>query len=404
MRLAGIDERDPLRRVFLGEESVQGNAGEIGVAIEGFTVGDRQLQSLHHGVDVRRRVVAQGPEVEVLQEVQGLQQDRGLGPGPLAADFVAAVTGAGRFLEFGPVPRQVLGAQNASGAAGAVHQGAGQVSLVVVSPGGPDALDSIPGTASLIGGQPPQRSSQAGLNQERPRPGKLPVLVEDLVAAGRVLVELVPGGLGVQSVDHVLVVRKPGLRQVDGRLQNLRQGEGSVSLQKRQQRVHHARNRKGEMGQGSGTGGDLVQSLTAKEVDRGQFGSRALAAQREEIAAVGVVEHEDRLGRQRVGGHRFGHRSREPGRHQRVEGVSAPQQHAHPGHGGQVVAAGNDPLGGVDHRPAGGGPSAGVGLGRDRSNHLYAIADGLKQLLFGRAAGIGPPRRDPRSNLLPLFS
>ena len=33
-----------------------------------------------------------------------------------------------------------------------------------------------------------------------------------------------------------------------------------------------------------------------------------------------------------------------------------------------------------------------------------AIADGIKQLLFGRAAGIGPRRHDPRSNLLPLFS
>ena len=35
---------------------------------------------------------------------------------------------------------------------------------------------------------------------------------------------------------------------------------------------------------------------------------------------------------------------------------------------------------------------------------FYAIADGIKQLLFGRAAGIGPPRLDPPSNLLPLIS
>ena len=35
---------------------------------------------------------------------------------------------------------------------------------------------------------------------------------------------------------------------------------------------------------------------------------------------------------------------------------------------------------------------------------FYAIADGIKQLLFGRAARIGPPRRDTRSNRLPLFS
>ena len=35
---------------------------------------------------------------------------------------------------------------------------------------------------------------------------------------------------------------------------------------------------------------------------------------------------------------------------------------------------------------------------------FYAIADGIKQLLFGRAAGIGPPRRYPCTNRLPLFS
>ena len=35
---------------------------------------------------------------------------------------------------------------------------------------------------------------------------------------------------------------------------------------------------------------------------------------------------------------------------------------------------------------------------------FYAIADRPKQFLFGRATGIGPPRRDARANLLPLLS
>ena len=35
---------------------------------------------------------------------------------------------------------------------------------------------------------------------------------------------------------------------------------------------------------------------------------------------------------------------------------------------------------------------------------FYAIADGSKQLLIGRATGIGTPRHDPRTNLLPVFS
>ena len=35
---------------------------------------------------------------------------------------------------------------------------------------------------------------------------------------------------------------------------------------------------------------------------------------------------------------------------------------------------------------------------------FYAIADGIKQLLFGRNTEIGLPQSDPRLNLLPLFS
>ena len=35
---------------------------------------------------------------------------------------------------------------------------------------------------------------------------------------------------------------------------------------------------------------------------------------------------------------------------------------------------------------------------------FYAIADGIKQLSFGRAIGIGPHRPGPRSHLLSLFS
>ena len=35
---------------------------------------------------------------------------------------------------------------------------------------------------------------------------------------------------------------------------------------------------------------------------------------------------------------------------------------------------------------------------------FYAIADGIKQLLFDRNTGIGPPPANPCLNLLPLFS
>ena len=39
-----------------------------------------------------------------------------------------------------------------------------------------------------------------------------------------------------------------------------------------------------------------------------------------------------------------------------------------------------------------------------REFRFYALVDGIKQLVFGRDIGIGPPRAYPRRNLLSLFS
>ena len=91
------------------------------------------------------------------------------------------------------------------------------------------------------------------------------------------------------------------------------------------------------------------------EVGGGIAGRRALSRQGQQVSAGSIVEHEDALGGQGIGGDGFDDSGGESGGHQRVEGVAAGHQHSHTGHGRQVVAGGDDPLGGAHHRAVGDG-------------------------------------------------
>ena len=160
---------------------------------------------------------------------------------------------------------------------------------------------------------------------------------------------------GIQPVEHIFVVGNAVGGVGDGRGQQLVNRLGAVALGQGKEGVNHA-------GQGEGQvrlrmprpGGDALQPLRLVEGGGGLARRRALPAQRQQFAGVGVVEHEHALGGQGVGRNRLHHGGGEPGGHQRVEGVAAREQHPHTGHGSQVVAAGNHAFGGAYHRAAGG--------------------------------------------------
>src|SRR5205807_633737 len=84
------DERAPPRRVGLREEPVGRDPHEVRVAEVGIAVGERELDRLDETVEVRRGVVAEGFQVEALEQVQHLQLRRALAPEPARRDLVAA--------------------------------------------------------------------------------------------------------------------------------------------------------------------------------------------------------------------------------------------------------------------------------------------------------------------------
>ena len=99
----------------------------------------------------------------------------------------------------------------------------------------------------------------------------------------------------------------------------------------------------------AGAGGNLALAQAAIPVDGGPVRRRALTAQRKQVSALGVVEHEHTLGRQRIRRNWLSDRRRETCGHDRVEGIAAGQQHSHTCHRGQIVTAGNHSLGPIDN-------------------------------------------------------
>ena len=93
------------------------------------------------------------------------------------------------------------------------------------------------------------------------------------------------------------------------------------------------------MGVWAGSSWNLFVALGAVPFDGCLIGGSALATQRQQVAAVGVIEHEDSLGGEGVGGDGFGHGGGETGGDDGIEGVSARQHHPHARHRRQVVAA-----------------------------------------------------------------
>ena len=184
-----------------------------------------------------------------------------------------------------------------------------------------------------------QNRSQALLHQKRAGSGNLSVVEEDGRPARGVLVELAPCAWTVDPFQHVLIVRNAALGVVDGRFEHLADGLRAVTLQHRQERRYHARHGEAQMRQRAWACGYLTLALGAIPVDRRQSWSRALATQRKQVSALGMVQHEYALGCQRVRSYRLGHSSRETCCDQRVEGIAAGQQHPHTRHRREVVAA-----------------------------------------------------------------
>ena len=82
-------KRERRKAYSFGDQTVQRDRRKLGVAEVGFAVGQRQLEGFYHRMDIGRRIMSHGLQVEVLEHIERQLEYRGLRPGALATDFVS---------------------------------------------------------------------------------------------------------------------------------------------------------------------------------------------------------------------------------------------------------------------------------------------------------------------------
>ena len=271
------DERAAVGGVLLAQQQVERDVGEVGVAVPGLAVGERQLCALDHGVDqLRRRCRA---EVEAFQQGELLQEHRALSPGTGLEDGVAAVVERQRPLERGlPAGHVVAGEKTVLRA----HEGAyglGDEAAVPGVAGARQLLLARPGR-SLVE-DPPVRRGDAGAAEERARFGRRQ---EDLRRARPLVPEQVldladdPG----DRRGH----RKPLRGEPDRELEHVGEPPGPEAFEQQQPAAERARDDRREQTRPR----YQRQAAVAEGVDRRRPRRRPLTADDDHLVALGVIE------------------------------------------------------------------------------------------------------------------
>ena len=110
-RLAGIDELPPLGCKLLGHQLLRWNIHHARVGNVPVSIGESQPHRLDQVVISVDRLRTHGPDVEPLDDVQGLQRGDALAVGRAFPAGDAPVVGGNRLVPIGGVGRQVLGGQ-----------------------------------------------------------------------------------------------------------------------------------------------------------------------------------------------------------------------------------------------------------------------------------------------------
>ena len=206
----------------------------------------------------------------------------------------------GRLLEFRTVAGQVVHREDSSHPLHPVHDGPSDLALIEGAAGRPQAVKPRPAGGVLGLDHLLQGIAQRHLDEHGPGTGEVSVGEEYRGAARWALVELLPGGQRIQALDQVLVEGNPMLGVVDRRGQHLSDGPGAVPFQKGYEGVDDPGDGNGQVGLVPGSGGYGVVAQRPVVVDGGRGRRNALPAQRQQVAASGVVEHEHALGSQGV--------------------------------------------------------------------------------------------------------
>ena len=103
--MLGVDECPPLGGILRQEEVGQRHVGEEGIRVIGVAIGHGQFHRLDDRMNRLGAVASHRFEVDALEDLQGLEQIRPLGPRPALVDRPAAISDGDRLLD----PRRVGG-------------------------------------------------------------------------------------------------------------------------------------------------------------------------------------------------------------------------------------------------------------------------------------------------------
>ena len=340
----GPDQLAPGVGVFAGKQRLDRHVGEVGVAVPGLPVGERELAAFGHGVHVVRGARTHGRQVEAVEQRELLEEHRTLPPGLGLAHGQAADVVGQRLLEPRVPARQVgVGQQPPVRPAGHVHDlGGGHVggdrlgdeTLVVDPPGGLDLLVAIVARRfrlvqdALVGG------GQRGVGEQRAWRGHMAVRQVDLGRARPVVPEQL-GHAGDTPADRGQQRVAAG-RVPDRVAHHVPQPEGAVLPQQQ----HPGPERAGHAGGEQPAAGHEVKPEAGERLRGGRGRRGSLPAEHEGLAAAGVMGDDRDLTTEAVQV-RLDHLKHEAGRDGRVERVTAVLEDGQPGRRGEPVRRGH---------------------------------------------------------------
>ena len=342
-RPVGPDESPPFPGVAGGEEAVQRDVHEPRVAVVAFTVGEDELHRLGDRVDVVGAVVAEGGEVDPVEEARHLGQRRPLAPRPAGVDLDLAEARDDRLLDRALVFGEVLHRQPAAVLLVVADHGPREVAAVEGVAGGGEAGPPPParGGRRFLVRHVPDRGGEVGLHEtfaflRRPSARKVDRLVRRPAA--------IAVFMGGEVLEHHVVHREPLARIPDRGRRDVAEAHRAVTAEGEDPGVGGGRHDGAE-----DAGRHVAVELRDEAVERGGARPPAEAAHGHHPVLLREMDH-DRGDPRELHHVAVHHAEGEPGRHPGVDGVAARFEDFVAGLRREVVAGAHHVAGRVNGR------------------------------------------------------
>ena len=287
-RPVGPDEGAALAAVGVGEEAVQRNVHEPRVPVVALAVRERELHRFGDRVHVVGAVVAEGGEVDPVEEAHHLGEHRPLAPRAAGVDLDLAEPREHRLLDRALVLREVLHGEPAAVLLVVADHGPGEVAAVEGVAGGdePRLPPSARGGRGFFVHHVLDGGREVGLHEAFPFSRGSPAREVDRLVRGPAPVAVLARG---EVLEHDVVHREPVPRVADGGGRDVAEAHGAVAPEGEDPGVGRGRHHGAE-----DPGRHVAVELGDEAVDRSGPRPPAKPADRHHPLFLGEVDHDRR--------------------------------------------------------------------------------------------------------------